>query len=191
VGSMVIDIGGGTTEIAVIALSGIVTKISIRIAGDEMDDSIIQHFKKKHNLLIGDMMAERIKIDVGSTRPYQDDRRIPVRGRDLITGIPRTVEVSATDIQDALEEKVRAIVEALILALEKTPPELSSDILERGIVMTGGGSLLRGLEERLRKETGLPVNLAEDPLTAVVRGVGRIMDDLERYRKILNLRPRK
>jgi rod shape-determining protein MreB len=137
------------------------------------------------------MMAEKIKIDVGSTRPYQDDRRVPVRGRDLITGIPRTVEVSATDIQDALEEKVRAIVEAVLLALEKTPPELSADILERGIVMTGGGSLLRGLEERLRKETGLPVNLAEDPLTAVVRGVGRIMDDLERYRKILNLRPRK
>jgi rod shape-determining protein MreB len=191
VGSMVIDIGGGTTEIAVIALSGIVTKISIRIAGDEMDDSIIQHFKKKHNLLLGEMMAEKIKIDVGSTRPHKDDRRVPVKGRDLITGIPRTVEIAAADIQDALEEKIRAIVEALLLALEKTPPELSSDILERGIVMTGGGSLLRGLEERLRKETGLPVNLAEDPLTAVVRGVGRIMDDLERYRKILNLRPRK
>ena len=190
VGSMVVDIGGGTTEIAVIAMSGIVTKISIRIAGDEMDEAIIQYFKKKHNLLLGEMMAEQIKIEFGSVLSFRDDRNFPVRGRDLITGIPRTMEVSSQEVQEALEEPVRAIVEAVLLALEKTPPELSSDILERGILMTGGGSLLRGLDERLRKETSLPVNLAEDPLTAVVRGVGKVLEDLERYKKILSFRRR-
>ncbi len=191
VGSMVVDIGGGTTEIAVIAMSGIVTKISIRIGGDEMDDAVIQYFKKKHNILLGEMMAEQIKIDAGSTRPARNDGVVPVRGRDLITGIPRTVEVSSQEIQEALEEPVRAIVEAVLLALEKTPPELSSDILERGIMMTGGGALLKGLDKRLRKETNLPVNLTEDPLTAVVRGVGRVLEDLDRYKKILSLRVRK
>lgn len=191
VGSMVLDIGGGTTEIAVIAMSGIVTKISIRIAGDELNEAIVQYFKKRHSLLLGELMAEQIKIDVGSTRPAKQVKSIPVRGRDLITGIPRTIEVSTEEIQEALEEPVRAIVEALLLALEKTPPELSSDILERGIIMTGGGALLRGLDERLRQETRLPVNIAEDPLTAVVRGVGKILEDLDRYRKVLNLKARR
>lgn len=191
VGSMVVDIGGGTTEIAVVAMSGIVTKISIRIAGDEMNDAIVQYFKKKYNLLLGEMMAEQIKIDSGSTRPFKDSGKVPVRGRDLITGIPRTVDVAAEEIQDALEEPVRAIVEAVLLALEKTPPELSSDILERGIIMTGGGSLLKGLDQRLRKETNIPVNLAEDPLTAVVRGVGIVLEDLDRYKRILNLKARR
>jgi rod shape-determining protein MreB len=191
VGSMVIDIGGGTTEIAVVAMSGIVTKISIRIAGDEMNDAIIQHFKKRHNLLLGEMMAEKIKMDVGSTRPFKDRHRVSVRGRDLITGIPRTEEVSSEEIQEALEEPVRAIVEALLLALEKTPPELSPDILERGIIMTGGGSLLRGLDERLRQETNLPVNLAEEPMTAVVRGVGKVLDAFDHYKKILNIKSRR
>ncbi len=191
VGSMVVDIGGGTTEIAVIAMSGIVTKISVRIAGDEMDDSIVQYFKRKHNLLLGDMMAEQLKMEVGSARPFKNERTVSVRGRDIITGIPRTVEVSSMEIQEALEEPVRAIVEAVLLALEKTPPELSSDILERGIIMTGGGSLLKGLDERLREETSLPVNLAEDPLTAVVRGVGKILENLDRYKKILNLKARR
>jgi len=191
VGNMVVDIGGGTTEIAVVAMAGIVTKISIRIAGDEMDDAIIQYFKKKHSLLLGEMMAEQIKVHVGSTKPFQENHIVPVRGRDLITGIPRTEDVSSREIQEALEEPVRAIVEAVLLALEKTPPELSSDILERGIIMTGGGALLKGLDERLRMETHLPVNLAEDPLTAVVRGVGKVLEDLDKYKKLLHLRSRR
>jgi rod shape-determining protein MreB len=191
VGNMVVDIGGGTTEIAVVAMSGIVTKISIRIAGDEMTEAIIQYFKKKHNLLLGEMMAEKLKIEVGSTKPFKEDKNVPVRGRDLIMGIPRNVDVSTMEIQEALEEPVRAIVEAVILSLEKTPPELSSDILERGIIMTGGGALLRGLDQRLRNETRLPVNLAEDPMTAVVRGVGKILEDLDHYKKILNFKVRR
>ncbi len=190
-GSMIVDIGGGTTEIAVVAMSGIVTKISIRIAGDEMDEAIIQYFRRKHNLLLGEISAEEIKIKYGSTRPFQDNRIIPVRGRDLITGIPRTVKATSEEIQEAVEEPIRAIVEAVLLALERTPPELSSDILERGIIMTGGGSLLKGLDERLRRETNLPVSLAEDPLTAVVRGVGKVLEDLNQYKKVLNLKARK
>jgi len=190
VGSMVVDIGGGTTEIAVIAMSGIVTKMSVRIAGDEMNDAIVQYFKKKHNLLLGEMMAEQLKMDVGSTKPHRINKNVPVRGRDVIHGIPKTVEVSATEIQEALEDPVRAITEAVLLTLEKTPPELSSDILERGIIMTGGGALLKGLDERLKQETNLPVFLAEDPLTAVVRGAGKILDDLGRYKKLLRFKGR-
>lgn len=191
IGSMVVDIGGGTTEIAVVAMSGLVTKISIRIGGDEMTDAIIQYFKKQHSLLLGEMTAERIKMDIGSAKPLVIDRTLPVKGRDLITGIPRTVNSAAQEIQEALEEPVRAIVEGVLLALEKTPPELSSDILERGIIMTGGGSLLKGLDQRLRKETQVPVNITEDPLTAVARGVGAVLDDLDRYKKVLNVRPRR
>ncbi len=191
VGSMVVDIGGGTTEIAVVAMSGLVTKLSIRIGGDEMDDGIIQYFKKRHNLLLGEMMAEKLKMDVGSVKPFRDDRRMPVRGRDLVTGIPQTMDVSVTEIQDALEEPARAMIEAVLLTLERTPPELSSDILERGIIMTGGGSLLKGLDARLRDETKLPVVLADDPLTAVVRGTGKVLEDFDRYKKLLNLRVRR
>lgn len=191
IGSMVVDIGGGTTEIAVVAMSGIVTKISIRIAGDEMDDSIIQYFKKNHNLLLGEMTAEQIKIDLGSVLPYRSEEKIPVRGRDLITGIPQTIHISSSEIQEALDEPVRAIIEAVLLALEKTPPELSSDILERGIILTGGGALLKGLDKRLREETKLPVNLAEDPLTAVVRGVGKVLERFDHYKKILDYRIRR
>ena len=191
VGSMVVDIGGGTTEIAVVAMSGIVTKISIRIAGDEMNDAIVQYFKKKYNLLLGEMMAEQIKIDVGSVSPFKDERKISVRGRDLITGIPRNIDVSSCEIQEALEDPVKAIVEAVLLALEKTPPELSSDILERGIIMTGGGALLRGLDKRFRSETNLPIHLAEDPMTAVVRGVGKVLENFDHYKKVLGLRMKK
>ena len=190
VGSMVVDIGGGTTEIGVTALSGLVTKISIRIGGDEMNEAVVNHFKRRHGLLLGELMAEKIKMDIGSTRPFQSNKTLTVRGRDLVTGIPKTVEATATEIQEALEEPVQAIVEATLLALEKTPPELAADILERGIIMTGGGSMLRGLDARLRQETQVPVSLAEDPLTAVVRGVGKVLDDIERYQKILNLRSR-
>ncbi len=191
VGSMVVDIGGGTTEIAVVAMSGIVTKISIRIAGDEMNNAVVQYFKKKYNLLLGEMMAEQIKIDVGSVLPYNDERTVSLRGRDLITGIPRNIEVSSREVQEALEDPVKAIVEAVLLALEKTPPELSSDILERGIIMTGGGAMLRGLDKRFRKETNLPIHIAEDPMTAVVRGVGKILEDFDYYKKVLGLRMKK
>ena len=186
VGSMVVDIGGGTTEIAVVAMSGIVTKISIRIAGDEMDDAIIQYFKKQHNLLIGEMTAEEVKMKLGSIAPYVDAHQMAVRGRDLISGIPRNVEVTSLEIQKALEDPARAIIEAVMLALERTPPEISSDILERGIVLTGGGALLRGLDLRIREETQLPVSIPESPLTAVVLGTGKVLEDLKRYKSVIN-----
>jgi rod shape-determining protein MreB len=156
-----------------------------------MNDAIVQYFKKKYNLLLGEMMAEQIKIDVGSVSPYKDERTISVRGRDLITGIPRNIDVSSIEVQEALEDPVKAIVEAVLLALEKTPPELSSDILERGIIMTGGGALLRGLDKRFRRETNLPIHLAEDPMTAVVRGVGKVLEDFDYYKRVLGLRMKK
>jgi rod shape-determining protein MreB len=186
IGSMVIDIGGGTTEIAVISLSGIVTDISIRIGGDEMNEAIIQYFKKTYNLLIGENTAEMIKISLGSAAPYEAKDIKNVKGRDLVSGIPKTVSVQAKEIQDALAETVGYIVEAVKLCLERTPPELSSDILDRGIVMTGGGALLKGMDERLRIETDLPIIIAEDPLTCVVRGTGRIFENLNGYQKILS-----
>ncbi|MCA9732884.1 MAG: rod shape-determining protein [Deferribacteres bacterium] len=186
VGSMVIDIGGGTTEIAVISLSGIVTDISIRIGGDEMNDSIIQHFKRNYNLLVGENTAENIKCTLGSAAPYNEDATMNVRGRDLVAGIPKTVEISQKEVQEALAEAVNAIVDATKLCLERTPPELSSDILDRGIVLSGGGALLKGLDERLREETSLPIIVAEDPLTCVVRGTGRVLDDLSHYQKVLS-----
>jgi len=191
VGSMVVDIGGGTTEIGVTALSGLVTKISIRIGGDEMNDAVVQHFKKQHSLLLGELQGEQIKMEIGSTRPYRSEKTMEVRGRDLISGIPRTVTATSEEVQNALEEPVLAIVDAVRLALEKTPPELSADILERGIMLTGGGGLLKGLDARLRRETQVPVSLAEEPLLAVVRGVGAVLDDIDRYQKVLNLRLRR
>ncbi|KAA3612277.1 MAG: rod shape-determining protein [Calditrichaeota bacterium] len=186
VGSMVIDIGGGTTEIAVISLSGIVTDISIRIGGDEMNDAIIQHFKRNYNLLVGENTAENIKCTLGSAAPYNEDATMSVRGRDLVAGIPKTVEISQKEVQEALAESVNAIVDATKLCLERTPPELSSDILDRGIVLSGGGGLLKGLDERLREETNLPIVVAEDPLTCVVRGTGRVLEDLAHYSKVLS-----
>ncbi|MFQ5707551.1 MAG: rod shape-determining protein [bacterium] len=186
VGSMVIDVGGGTTEIAVISLAGIVTDISIRIGGDEMNEAIMQYFKKLHNLLIGENTAEAIKINMGTAAPYEADGAMSVKGRDLVAGIPKTVEVHAKEIQDALAETVGYIIEAVKLCLERTPPELASDILDRGIVLTGGGALLTGLDDRLRLETELPIIVAEDPLTCVVKGTGRIFDNLNGYRKVLS-----
>lgn len=186
VGSMVIDIGGGTTEIAVISLSGIVTDISIRIGGDEMNEAVIQYFKKTYNLLIGENTAENIKISLGSAAPYEAKDTKNVKGQDLVSGIPKTVNVHAKEIQDALAETVGSIVDAVKLCLERTPPELSSDILDRGIVMTGGGALLKGMDERLRIETDLPIIIAEDPLTCVVRGTGKIFENLNGYQKILS-----
>ena len=186
VGSMVIDIGGGTTEIAVISLSGIVTDISIRIGGDEMNEAVIQYFKKAYSLLIGENTAETIKILMGSAAPYEAKDAKTVKGRDLVSGIPKTVQVHAKEIQDALAETVGYIVDAVKLCLERTPPELSSDILDRGIVLTGGGALLKGIDERLRIETDLAIVIADDPLTCVVRGTGKIFENLNGYQKILS-----
>ncbi|MBD3387008.1 MreB/Mrl family cell shape determining protein [candidate division KSB1 bacterium] len=186
VGSMIIDIGGGTTEIAVIAMYGIVNSISIRIGGDEMNESIIQFFKKQFNLLIGNITAEQIKCQLGSAAPYEDKGTMVVKGRDLVAGIPKTVNISSKQVQDALAETVQSMVESVKMCLEMTPPELSADILDRGILLTGGGALLKGIDERLRQETNLPVILAEEPLLAVVRGTGMVLEDLNKYRKVLS-----
>ena len=185
VGNMIVDIGGGTTEIAVIALSGIVNEESIRIAGDELNNAIIQFFKKNHNILIGERTAEAIKCEVGSVMPMKEEVTIQVKGRDLVNGIPKTTEASSVEIREALNENISSIIDGVKMTLERTPPELASDILDRGIMLTGGGALIKGLDERLRLETNLPVHVAEDPLTAVVRGTGRVLENLEKYHKVL------
>jgi rod shape-determining protein MreB and related proteins len=184
-GSMVIDIGGGTTNIAVIALSGIVCDASIRTGGDELDQSIVQYMRKTYSLMIGEPTAERIKIKIGSAVPLVPEMEMDVKGRDLVSGLPKTVRVDSSGIRDAMQEPVSRIVNAVRRALEMTPPELASDVLERGIVLTGGGSLIRGLDQLLMDETGLPVRVDEDPLTSVVRGTGRILDDFPRYGTVL------
>jgi rod shape-determining protein MreB len=184
IGNIIVDIGGGTTEIAVIALNGIVTKQSIRVAGDEMDDAIIQYFKSEHNLLIGERTAERIKCTVGSAMPI-NDTTIMVKGRSLVAGIPKTIEVSSVEIRECLKDTVELITQAIKQALEMTPPELSSDILDRGIILTGGGAQLKGLDQRIRVETDLPVNVAEDPLLSVVKGTGVIVEDVDKYKEVL------
>jgi rod shape-determining protein MreB len=184
VGNMIIDIGGGTTEIAVIALSGIVNEESIRIAGDEMNNAIIQFFKKNYNLLIGERTGESIKCQVGSAVPLKEEVTIQVKGRDLVGGIPKTAEVSSVEIREALNENIVQIVEAVKQTLERTPPELSADILDRGVMLTGGGALLKGLDERIRMETDLPVHIADDPLTAVVRGAGKAIENMNKYSKV-------
>jgi len=184
-GSMIIDIGGGTTEIAVIALGGIVSNTSIRVGGDEMDEAIVQYMKKTYNLLIGERTAELIKFNIGSAYPTGNEQEMEIKGRDLIAGIPKTIRITSSETREALAEPIADIVEAVKLGLEKTPPELSSDILDRGIIMTGGGALLQGLDERLRQETNLPINVVEDPLTCVVRGTGKILSKLSYYSKIL------
>ncbi|MSP64177.1 MAG: rod shape-determining protein [Ignavibacteria bacterium] len=185
IGSMIIDIGGGTTDIAVIALSGIVIEESIRIAGDELNNAIIYFFKKNYNMLIGERTAENIKCQIGSVMPLKEEITVQVKGRDLVNGIPKTTDANSAEIREALNETVQNIVEAVKLTLERTPPELAADILDRGIILTGGGALLRGLDERLRLETNLPVYIAEDPLTAVVRGTGKVLENLNRYSKVL------
>ncbi len=185
VGNMIVDIGGGTTEIAVIALNGIVTKESVRVAGDELDESIIDHFKREHNLLIGERTAENIKIAVGSAVPM-DEVMISVKGRNLVTGIPKTIEIPSDEIRECLKDTVDIVVNAIKKALERTPPELSSDILDRGIILTGGGGLLKGLDQRIRLEADLPVNVAEDPLLSVVKGTGKVLDNLPKYTDVLS-----
>ena len=185
-GNMVIDIGGGTTEIAVIALSGIVSDTSIRTGGDELDTAIVQFMRKNYNLLIGEPTAEQIKINIGSAAPVGEEREMDVKGRDLVSGIPKTVRVHSSEIREAVQEPIQQIVDAVRRALEITPPELASDIVDRGIVMTGGGALIRGLDLMLAQETGLPIHVDEDPLTCVVRGTGRILDDEEKYWSVLS-----
>ncbi len=183
-GNMIIDIGGGTTEVAIISLSGIVYANSVRVGGDKMDDAILNYVKRKYNLLIGERTAERIKIEIGSAYPTDEQRSLIVKGRDLVAGVPKTLELHTEDIREAIQEPVNAIVEATKIALERTPPELAADIADKGIVLSGGGALLANLDILLREETGLPIMLAEDPFTAVVMGCGRCLDDATLLRDV-------
>ena len=183
-GNMVVDIGGGTTDIAVLSLGGIVYSESVKVAGDRMDDAIMNYVKKKYNLLIGDHMAERVKVEIGSAYPFAEKKTMMVKGRDLISGIPRTLVIDDSEIREALYEPISTIVNAIKVALENTPPELAGDIIDCGIVLTGGGSMLWGMDTRLREETGLPIITVDDPLTSVVLGVGKILDELDLLRKV-------
>ena len=190
-GSMIVDIGGGTTEVAIISLGGIVTSRSIRIGGDEMDDAIVQYIKKHYNLMIGERTAEELKIQIGAAYfpPGEGEERakmiMPVRGRDLVEGLPKTVDMTAEEVKEALNEPVTAIIEAIKACLEKTPPELAADIMENGIVMAGGGSLLWGLDALISYETGMPVHMAEDPLLAVANGTGKVLENIDELKKVL------
>jgi rod shape-determining protein MreB and related proteins len=186
VGNMIVDIGGGTTEIAVIALNGIVIDESIRIGGDELDNAIVQYFKRNHNLLIGQRTAERIKCEVGSAIELDPELELSVKGRDLVSGIPKVRTISSEDVREALRESVGQISAAVIRCLERTPPELGADILERGIMLTGGGAMLKGLDQLIRNRAELPVHIAEDPLTAVVRGTGKVLEDIEVFERVLS-----
>ncbi len=185
-GNMIVDIGGGTTDIAVISLDGIVFSKAVRVGGDKMDDAIMAHMKRRYNLMIGDRTAEQIKIDIGSAYPIEGDapRDMEIKGRDLISGIPKTITINEDEIREALSEPVNIILDTVKVALENTPPELAADIVDRGIVLAGGGALLKGLDFLIKEETGLPVIVADDPLTAVVRGVGKMLDELELLKKI-------
>tara|TARA_R100001143_G_C3361345_1_gene136842 strand:+ start:13199 stop:14263 length:1065 start_codon:yes stop_codon:yes gene_type:complete len=186
VGSMIVDIGGGTTEIAVIALSGIVHAQSVRLGGDELNEDIINYFRRNHNLLIGERTSERIKCEIGSAAPLDEEIEIITKGRDLVNGVPRTRQVTSRDVREAISESVNSIVEAITKSLEQTPPELSADILDRGIMLTGGGALLKNLDKLIMETTDLPVHIAEDPLTAVVRGTAEILEDLDYYRAVIS-----
>jgi rod shape-determining protein MreB len=178
-GSMIVDIGGGTTEVAVISLSGIVYSQSVRIAGDEMDEAITQYLKRKYNLLVGERTSENVKIQIGSAYPFDEPRKMEIKGRDLVDGIPKTLTVNDSDVREALHDPVYAIVDAVKTALERTPPELSADIAEKGIVLAGGGALLHGLDTLLSLETHLKVRVADDPLSCVVLGTGKVLDELD------------
>ncbi len=186
-GNMVVDVGGGTTDIAVISLGGIVYSESVKVAGDQMDSTIINHVKREHNLLIGEHMAERVKLGIGSAYPLEEKAQMMVKGRDLVSGIPRTIALEDGEVREALQECLTAIVSAIKLALEHTPPELAGDIVDRGIVLTGGGALLRGLDTRLREETGLPIVNVDDPLTSVVLGVGKTLEELTLLRSVSSM----
>lgn len=191
-GSMVVDIGGGTSEVAVISLGGIVTSKSLRIAGDELDEAIVSYIKKEYNLMIGERTAEEIKVNIGAAYPRMKEEWMEIRGRDLITGLPKNISISSTEIQEAVKEPVSAIVDAIKITLEKTPPELASDIMDRGIMLTGGGALLSGLDRLINEETGMPVNVAENPLDCVALGAGKVLEGIENeaLRRVL-ISPRK
>ena len=184
-GNMVVDIGGGTTEVAVISLGGIVTSTSIRIGGDELDEGIIQHVKKEYSLLLGERTAEAIKLAIASVFPMPEELVAEIKGRDLVSGLPKTITITAEEIRRAIEEPVNAIIDAIKTTLDRTPPELSADIMDRGIVLTGGGALLRGLDKRLRHETGMPVRIADTPLQAVVIGSGKCLEEFEVLQRVL------
>ncbi len=183
-GNMIVDIGGGTTEIGVLSLGGIVYSRSIRIGGDEFDDAIIQHMKKTYNLMIGEATAEKIKISIGSAYPMEEEKKMEVKGRDILAGLPKTITITSEEIREALLEPISSILDASRVALDKTPPELSADLVDRGIILAGGGALLKGLDKLLAEETGLPVHIADDPLTAIVIGTGRALSDINYLRKV-------
>jgi rod shape-determining protein MreB and related proteins len=183
-GNMIVDIGGGTTEVAVISLAGIVFSKSIRVGGDKMDEAIVQYVKRKYNLLVGERTAELVKITIGSAYPGEEIQTMEIKGRDLVAGVPKTVEITDEEIRESIVEPINAIVEAVRIGLERTPPELASDIVDKGIVLAGGGALLRNLDTLLRDQTGLPVMLADEPLEAVVMGAGKVLDELTLLRDI-------
>ncbi|MBW1645070.1 MAG: rod shape-determining protein [Deltaproteobacteria bacterium] len=183
-GNMVVDIGGGTTEVAVISLAGIVYAKSVRVGGDKMDEAIIQYIKRKYNLLIGERTAEIIKISIGSASPVEELEVMEIKGRDLVAGVPQTIEVNGDEIREAMTEPLNAILEAVRISLERTPPELAADIVDRGIILTGGGAMLRNIDILMREETGLPVRVIDDPLTCVVRGSGKVLDELDLLREV-------
>lgn len=184
-GSMIVDIGGGSSEVAVLSLGGIVTSRSVRVAGDEFDSSIINFIKKKYNLLIGERTAENIKIEIGSAYPSDIEEQMDIKGRNLLNGLPENITITSTEIRDALAEPLSRIVEAVKITLEKTPPELSADIIDQGITLAGGGAMLKGIDKLINKETGMPVYIAEYPMDCVAEGTGRIIEDLEKYHEIL------
>lgn len=185
-GNMIVDIGGGTTEVAVISLGGIVTAQSLRVAGDELDEAVVDYLKKEFSLAIGERTAEEIKIQMGSAWPFEEEMNAEIRGRDLISGLPRTISLSTDQVREALAEPVAAIVDAVRTTLDKTPPELAADIMHQGITITGGGALLAGIDRRLAHETGMPINIAPDPLYSVVMGSGQALENIEMMRGLLS-----
>ncbi|MSX56527.1 MAG: rod shape-determining protein MreB, partial [Actinobacteria bacterium] len=186
-GNMIVDIGGGTTEVAVISLGGIVTAQSVRVAGDELDEALMQYMKKEYSMAIGDRTAEEIKIHMGSAWPLDEELTADIRGRDLITGLPRTLALTTEQVREALSDPVSAIVDAVKATLDRTPPELAADIMEQGVMLTGGGALLAGLDRRISHETGMPVNIARDPLYSVVIGSGRALENIDAMRGLMSL----
>jgi rod shape-determining protein MreB len=184
IGNMIIDIGGGTTEIAVISLCGTVFSKSIRIGGDEMNEAVIEYLKKTYNLMVGERTSEEIKIKIGSAYPLEEEMSMEVKGRDLVAGLPKTVTITSEEIRESLQEPLRAILEVIKMSLERTPPELAADLIDHGIVMAGGGSLLRGLDKLISEETGLPVHITDDPVTAVVNGTGVVLSEIQYLRKV-------
>lgn len=189
-GSMIVDIGGGTSEVAVISLGGIVTSKSLRIAGDEFDEAIVHYVKKEYNLMIGERTAENIKMTIGAAYPKPKEEYMDIRGRDLITGLPKNLSISSSEIMEALKEPINAIVDSIKYTLEKTPPELASDIMDRGIMLAGGGALLSGLDQLIKEETGMPVSIADNPLDCVAIGAGKVLDEIETLKRVL-ISPRK